>query len=115
MGGVTPQRSEVYYAHLDPVVGHEQGGTRLVLVVSADEFNAGTAELVMVVPLTTRRRRIASRVTVEPPEGGVSRTSQVRCEDIRSISKQQLAGRLGAVSGDTMARVEEILRTLMGL
>lgn len=115
MGGVTPVRGEVYYADLDPVVGREQGGRRPVLVVSVDDFNAGAAELVMVVPLTTRRRRIASRVTVEPPEGGVSRTSQVRCEDIRAISKRRLGGRLGAVSRPTLAQVEHILRTLMGL
>jgi len=105
----------VYYANLDPVVGREQGGRRPVLVVSVDDFNAGAADLVLAVPLTTRCRRIASRVTLAPPEGGVSRISQIRCEDVRSMSKEPLGSRLGAVSPSTLAQVEDILRTLMGL
>jgi len=112
---VSPKRCEVWYADLEPVRGHEQGGRRPVLVISVDEFNAGLAELVIAAPLTTRRRALASRVPVEPPEGGVTRTSDIRCEDLRSLSRGRFGSRLGEVSDATMGRVEEILRTLMGL
>ncbi len=98
-----PARGEVWVVDLSPTRGHEQGGTRPALVVSVDEFNAGPAGLVMVVPLTTRDRRIPSHVRIEPPEGGVRQTSFVKCEDLRSVSKARLTGAWGRVSEETMA------------
>ena len=115
MGGLTPRRGEVWYADLEPVRGREQGGRRPVLVLSVDEFNAGLAELVMAVPFTTRQRPLPSRVSVEPPEAGLTRPSDIRCEDLRSLSRERFESRLGQVSSATMAHVEEILRALLDL
>jgi len=115
MDRVSPRRGDVWYADLDPTRGREQAGYRPVLIISVDEFNKGPAELVIIVPFTTRRRALASRVPVEPPEGGLAQTSFVRCEDVRSISKDRLSRRLGSVSPSTLAQVEDILGTLMGL
>jgi len=41
--------------------------------------------------------------------------SFIKCEDLRSISTERLGRRLGLVSADTMAHVEEILRALLDL
>ncbi len=38
---IRPQRGEVWRADLDPVRGHEQAGTRRILIVSDDLFNSG--------------------------------------------------------------------------
>lgn len=115
MGGLNPRRGEVWYADLDPVRGHEQGGNRPVLVLSMDEFNAGLAELVVVAPFTKRQRPLRSRVSVEPPEGGLDYPSDVRCEDVRSLWRGCFGKRIGEVSDATMAEVEEILRALLVL
>src|SRR6185295_5268066 len=53
-------RGEVWLADLDPTRGHEQAGRRPVLIVSDDVFNAGAAELVVVLPMTSTLRPIAS-------------------------------------------------------
>jgi mRNA interferase MazF len=42
---------------MDPVRGHEQAGTRPVLIVSSDVMNHAAGKLVMVVPLTRTPRR----------------------------------------------------------
>ena len=41
--------------------------------------------------------------------------SFVKCEDVRSVATERLCGRLGAVSPQTMAAVEDRLRILLGL
>ncbi len=110
-----PARGELWYADLNPVRGHEQAGHRPTLVVSADTFNAGPAELVVVLPLTTRERGIPLHVSIEPPEGGLRKRSFVKCEDIRSIDQRRLTERLGAVSHATMSEVEHRLRALLQL
>lgn len=110
-----PSRGELWLADFDPIRGHEQGGRRPALIVSVDQFNHGPAGLVVVLPLTTRARGIPSHVPVDPPEGGVTARSFVKCEDVRSISRARLSRRWGAVSAATLAATEDRLRILLGL
>ncbi len=105
----------MYDADLDPLRDHEQAGRRPVLVFSATLFNEGPANLVVVLPMTTRDRGIPLQVAIEPPEGGVAKRSLIKCEDIRSIDRRLLESRLGAVSSATMAAVEDRLQALLGL
>jgi len=109
------ERGEVWLVDLNPIRGHEQAGRRPALVVSTTQFNNGPAGLVVVVPMTTRDRRIPMHVPVEPPEGGVRRRSFIKCEDIRSISTERLARRWGVISTQTMAVVADRLRILLDL
>lgn len=110
-----PQRGEVWLADLNPTRGREQAGQRPILVFSVDEFNRGPAELVVVVPITSTIRPIPLHVIVQPPEGGLKVQSRVLTDAIRSISKERLGERWGVVSPETMAAVEDRVRTLLGL
>lgn len=110
-----PLRGEVWVVDLSPVRGREQAGRRPALVVSVDMFNRGPAELVVVLPITTKEKGVPLHVRIDPPEGGVKETSFIKCEDIRSISTQRLTVRLGIVSARTMALVEDRVRVLLGL
>lgn len=111
----TASRGEIWMVGLDPTKGREQAGMRPALVVSVDIFNHGAAELVVVVPITSKAKAIPLHVEIAPPEGGLILTSYVKCEDVRSISTSHLAGRLGSVSSHTMDNVEDRLRILLGL
>ena len=99
-----PARGEIWESDLNPSRGHEQGGTRPVLVVSVDPFNQGPSGLVIVVPLSTKDKKVRSQVPVEQGEGGLKIRSFVTCEAIRSISTDRLHSRWGTVSGTTIAR-----------
>ena len=100
---------------LDPTRGHEQAGTRPGLVISADTFNAGPAELVIVLPITAQHKGVRCHVPVTPPEGGLHKQSFIKCEDVRSVALERLGKRLGSISPTTMQAVEFRLRMLTGL
>jgi len=110
-----PSRGEVWLAYFDPVEGHEQGGRRPCLVLSDDLFNHGPAELVVVLPITSRQHDIPLRIRVEPPEGGVKVTSFIMPEMIRSISTRRLLESWGKLDGRTLATAEEHVKTLLAL
>jgi mRNA interferase MazF len=102
-------------ADLNPVIGREQAGVRPVLVISVDPFNHGPAELIVVIPITSKDKGIPLHVAIAPPEGRLSVASFVKCEDVRSISKGRLTKRRGAVERATMEAIEDRLRLLLGL
>lgn len=112
---VQPCRGDIWTVDLDPTRGREQAGRRPALIVSVDMFNHGPADLVVVLPITSKAKGIPLHVRVEPPEGGVKEPSYVKCEDIRSISKQRLAKFWGRVSHQTMLEIEERLSVLLGM
>lgn len=110
-----PMRGEAWDFDLNPVVGQEQAGVRPALILSVDLFNAGPAELAVVVPLTRTQRNFRWHVRVRPPEAGVVAESFVQCENVRSVSKHRLKRRRGKVSSETLAQVEDRIRILLSL
>lgn len=109
------QRGEVWLVDFGEPIGHEQGYRRPAVVVSADQLNRSRAELAVVVPVTTTRRRLPSHIEIEPGDSGLSHTSYAKAEDVKSVSTQRLVRRLGAVSSDQLNRAEHALRLLLGL
>lgn len=110
-----PQRGEVCLVSFDPTRGHEQAGARPAIVLSVDSFNSCGANLVTVLPITSKPRAVRTRIEVMPPEGGLTVPSYVICEQTRTISTERLIKSLGMVSLGTMGRVSEIVRMLLGL
>jgi mRNA interferase MazF len=112
---VLPSRGDVWRVDLDPVRGHEQAGRRPCVIISVDLFNESPAGLVILLPITTKGKRIPWQVPLDPPDGGLQRLSFIKCDDVRSESTERLVKRLGSLSPKTMAAVEDRLRILMGL
>ncbi len=79
------KRGEIYLVSLDPSFGHEQQGTRPVLIVSPDRFNALT-HAPIVVPITTGGSfaRIAG-FTVSLAGAGTRTTGVIRCDQPRPV------------------------------
>jgi mRNA interferase MazF len=113
--GLEVKRGEVYLGDPDPVVGHEQGGRRPLLVVSIEPMNSSPARLAIAVPLTTTDRRNKLHVRVDPPEGGLKRSSFAMPEMVRSVSVTRLQRRLGRTSMDTVETVANRVGLLVGL
>jgi mRNA interferase MazF len=110
-----PLRGEIWTVNFDPIRGREQAGTRPALILSTNRFNRSPAELVVVIPITSKSKGIPWHVPVLPPEGGVKTVSYIKTEDVRSVSKDRLGKRWGEVSPATMAEVADRLRILLEL
>lgn len=79
------KRGEIYLVSLDPTKGHEQQGTRPVLIVSPDSFNAVTGAPV-VLPITTGGGFVRSRgFAVSLDSAGTKMTGVIRCDQPRTI------------------------------
>ncbi len=99
------RQGDVWQARLEPIVGQEQGGTRPVLIVSVDQISSGRGEMCIVVPFTRTDRGTPVHVRVDPPEGGLTSVSFALPENVRSISRERLAERLGDVRDATLEQV----------
>src|SRR5436305_3719059 len=110
-------RGEVYAVRFDPVEGSEQGGTRPAVIISRDQLNA-VLSTVVVVPCTSYRpgRRIyAAQVLLHPPEGGLRVDSVALGEQVRIVAKQRVGRRLGRLSSQALARVEQAVIVALDL
>ena len=76
-------RGDIYLVSLDPTVGHEQRGSRPVVVVSATEFNEAT-RLPVICPITSGSD-FTRRIGFAVPVTGIKITGVVRCDQPRVI------------------------------
>lgn len=76
-------RGDIYLVCLDPTAGHEQNGSRPVLVISPSEFNLIT-KLPVVLPITNGGD-FANRIGFAVPITGIKTTGVVRCDQPRVI------------------------------
>ena len=102
------KRGDVWWAELGPPAGR-----RPVLLLSRNEAYA-VRELVMVAPLTTHIRGIASEVPLGN-EDGVPRPCVVNLDTVATIAKAGLRERLTTLSDEKLKAVEEALHFTLGL
>ncbi|MDO5056874.1 MAG: type II toxin-antitoxin system ChpB family toxin [Lautropia sp.] len=86
-------RGDIYIVSLDPTSGHEQQGTRPVLVVSPAAFNRLTGTP-LVLPITSGGNfaRTAG-FSVSLMGAGTDTTGVVRCDQIRALDLRARHGR----------------------
>ena len=77
------KRGDISLVSLDPTAGHEQSGSRPVLVVSPAEFNEAT-KLPVILPITNGGE-LARRLGFAVPVTGIKTTGGVRCDPPRVI------------------------------
>lgn len=110
-----PRRGELYWADLDPAVGHEQAGRRPFLVLSVEAVNRTDWEIVIGLPITTTDWTNPVHVRIEPAESGLPRVSYAMPEMVRSISILRLGGRAGHVHTETVNLAARRMGVLLGL
>lgn len=54
-------------------------------------------------------------VEIRPPEGGLRLPCFVKCEEIRSLSRERLRTKSGGIGHETLQAVEDRLRILLSL
>lgn len=122
MDGITGQgrgvdlmrRGDIYLVSLDPTAGHEQQGTRPVLVVSPDAFNKVT-RVPVVLPITSGGNFARTAGFAVSLSGcGTRTTGVVRCNQPRALDLQARSGRcLEQVPATVMEEVLAKLATII--
>ena len=109
-------RGEIYRAALDPVLGSEQGGTRPVLIVQNNVGNR-YSPTVIVLAVTSRmnKARLPTHIEVPRDLAGLPRDSVILAEQVRTLDKQRLQCRLGALPEEVMALVDRAMLMSLGI
>ena len=94
------KRGDIYLVSLDPTEGREQRGSRPVLIVSPEEFNAVT-RLPIVCPITTGGD-FARRIGFAVPITGIRTTGVIRCDQPRVLDLAARHGRKVDTLPDTI-------------
>lgn len=107
------KRGDIYLVSLDPALGHEQQGTRPVLVVSPDEFNNLT-RVPIIVPITSGGTFARNAgFTVSLASAGTRTTGVIRCDQPRPLDlAARKARRLESVPAEIIEDVLARLATL---
>ncbi len=87
------KRGEVYWVNLDPTVGTEIKKTRPCLIVSPDDLNT-ILPRVIVAPLTSKGQVLGCRPEVD----FAGKKTRVLLDQIRTIDKQRLLGKMGEIN-----------------
>lgn len=109
-------RGSLILLDLDPVVGHEQRGTRPCVVVSDPEVVADQRfPLLGVVPLTGTPGQGALYPPLRPGKSGLTKISYALTDHVRSVDKRRVKRVFGRLPQLELDAVEEGLALFLGL
>lgn len=113
---VDPRRGDVVVVRLDPAEGREIRKTRPGVIVSNDaacRFDA----VVQVVPVTALPDRPLRpyEARVDSKTSGLKKPSRAVANQIRTVSKQRVLERLGALSSEEIESVDRAVAIQLGL
>ena len=106
-------RGDIVWADLDPTRGHEQAGTRPVLVVSDDVFNQRSGT-VIAFAVTSIEPRTGFPLSLELRSVRLPKRSWIKMGQIRTLSTERVGKRLARVSPEELARVIEGFNEIVG-
>jgi mRNA interferase MazF len=99
---------DIYLVNLDPTIGSEIKKTRPCIVISPNEMNNGL-RTVQVAPMTSTPRDYPWRVALVFKK----KSGYIALDQIRTIDKQRLVKRIGAVQRDTVDKIKETLHEML--
>ena len=102
------RRGEIWWAELEPPTGR-----RPVVLLSRDEAYS-VRSLIIVAPVTTRIRHIASEVPLGPADG-MPQECVANLDTITTIPKDCLQDRIATLSDKKLREVEVAIRFALGM
>ena len=102
------RRGEIWWAELEPPTGR-----RPVVLLSRDEAYS-VRSLIIVAPVTTRIRHIASEVPLGPADG-MPQECVANLDTITTIPKDCLVSRITTLSNKNLREVEAAIRFALGM
>jgi mRNA interferase MazF len=113
---IQPIRGEIYLVNFDPTIGSEISKTRPALIIQNNIANE-SSPITIIAAVTSKfdDRLYPTEVLIEPPEGGLKITSVVLLNQIRSIDRQRLIRRIGAIGSAKLNEVDRAIQISFSL
>ena len=108
------KRGEIYYADLNPVKGHEQGGVRPVLILQNNLGNLYSPTTI-VAPITSKVGKTVLPTHIPIKTKCLPVDSLVLLEHICTMDKSRLQNHMGKADEKTMGKVEQALGISLSL
>ncbi|MCC5952382.1 MAG: type II toxin-antitoxin system PemK/MazF family toxin [Acidimicrobiia bacterium] len=113
-------RGEIRWVDLEPARGAESDKRRPAVIVSNDGANVTANRLgrgvITVVPVTTNTKYIYPfQVLLAAATTGLPHDSKAQAEQIRSVSVERVGARIGALSAEELASIDEAMRLHLAL
>jgi len=105
-------RGDIYWANLNPTIGHEQAGLRPVLVLSRNVFNKHSGT-VIAVEITSQPQKAGFPLTLELDSTKLPKKSWAKISQIRTLSTKRLGKKIGRANGNELDLVIEGLNEII--
>ncbi len=106
-------RGDVFWADLNPVIGHEQGGRRPVLILSSGVFNEHSGTVISMA-ITSREPRAGFPLTLELIGDVLPKRSWAKISQIRTLSVNRIGQRISRISPENLSKVISGLNEILG-
>jgi mRNA interferase MazF len=110
----TCKRGEVWMVDFNPGRGSEQKGNRPALIIQNDVGNQ-YASTTIVAAITTTIKKYPVTVLIPGGKGGLKEYSMVNLAQLLTVDKKRLTKKLGYLSEERMAEVDEAIRISLGI
>ena len=110
------KRGDIFYADLRPVIGSEQGGIRPVLIIQNDVGNRHSPTVICAaITSKMNKAKLPTHIEIDANQYGIEKDSVILLEQLRTIDKQRLKERIGALSENQIPDVEKALSVSLGI
>lgn len=105
-------RGDIYWANLNPTIGHEQAGLRPVLILSREVFNKHSGT-VIAMAITSQPQKAGFPLTLELENTKLPKKSWAKISQIRTLSIKRLGNKIGTASEKELELVVEGLNEII--
>ena len=105
-------RGDIYWANLNPTIGHEQAGLRPVLILSREVFNKHSGT-VIAIAITSQPQKAGFPLTLELGSTKLPKKSWAKISQIRTLSIKRLGKKIGKATGNELDMVIEGLNEII--
>ena len=106
-------RGEVRWADLNPVRGHEQGGTRPIIILSHDVFNERSGT-VIAMAITSQPQRAGFPLTLELESSNLPKRSWIKISQIRTLSVERIGELIETLPSAKLSQLIDGLNEIIG-
>lgn len=109
------RRGDIVYADLRPTVGCEQGGIRPVLIIQNNLGNIHSPTTIVIALTSRQKGELPTHVPLHKEQcNGLSDDSIILCEQIRTIDKARIKGKIGYVDEEYLDDIMKAISVSLG-